>query len=226
MHNFELFGAPHLLSFVTILSAASILIVLYRRHSRLQKTIRYGLATCTLLSYPLHIALASIFSYQLDLETTLPLHLCDLAAIFGGTALFTKSQKLAEITYFWGLAATLQGLLTPDIQHSFPNPEFIAFFWNHGFVVITALFLPLAMAWRPRVKAHWYVFGMTQIYLILALTVNFSLGTNYGYLHHKPSTASLLDYLPVWPGYILFLEILCLAFFLLLSLPFSTKSEK
>lgn len=226
MHNFEIFGVTHLLTLLAIAALASLLIVLYRRHSKLRKPIRYGLAACTLLSYPLQIAIAYIYSYPTDLGTTLPLHLCDLAAIIGGIALFTQSQKLAEIAYFWGLAGTLQGLLTPNLQHGFPSPEFVTFFWNHGFVVITALFLPLAMLWRPRPRAHWFVFGLSQIYLVIGLTVNFLLGTNFGYLHHKPNTASLLDYFPSWPWYILVLELVCFLFFFLLSLPFSRKSEK
>ncbi len=226
MQNFELFGATHLLTLLAIAALASSLIVLYRKRPKLQKPLRYGLAICTLLSYPLHIALAYVLSYPTDLETALPLHLCDLAAIIGGIALFNQSQKLAEFAYFWGLAGTIQGLITPNIHHGFPSPEFITFFWNHGFVVITALFFPLALGWRPRPKAHWYVFGLSQLYLVLGLTVNFLLGTNFGYLHHKPSTASLLDYFPTWPGYILVLEVICLLLFFLLSLPFSRKSEK
>ena len=60
----------------------------------------------------------------------------------------SKSQKMAELAYFWGLAGTLQGLLTPNIHQGFPSPVYISFFWNHGFVVISALFLPLAMGWH------------------------------------------------------------------------------
>jgi len=226
MQKFELFGITHGVTLISIAVFASALIFLYRKHSNLRKPLRYSLAVCVLLSYPLQIALACIFSYSIDLESALPFHLCDLAAIIGGIALFTQSQKLAEFAYFWGLAGTLQGLITPNIQHSFPTPEFFSFFWNHGFVVITALFLPLAMGWRPRPKAHWHLFGLSQLYLILGLTVNYILGTNFGYLSHKPDTASLLDYFPAWPWYILFLELVCVSLFFLLSLPFSRKSVK
>lgn len=226
MQNFELFGLEHLLTLLAIATLGSVLIALYRRHAKLGKPLRYGLAVCTLLSYPLQITVASISSHSIGVESALPLHLCDLAAIVAGIALITQSQKMAELAYFWGLAGTLQGLLTPNIHQGFPSPVYISFFWNHGFVVISALFLPLAMGWRPRPKAHWLVFGLTQFYLVLALLVNFQLGTNFGYLHHKPDTASLLDYFPSWPGYILVLELICLALFFLLSLPFSRKSEK
>ncbi|MFC4993787.1 TIGR02206 family membrane protein [Rubritalea tangerina] len=226
MPEFKLFGLTHILTLSVIGGAVVLLTWLYKAHPSLQKKIRWALAACVLASYPLQILSAAYFGYHVTLDTTLPLHLCDLAAIFGGIALLTQSQRCAEITYFWGLAGTLQGLLTPNIQSGFPSPEYLCFFWNHGFVVITALFLPLAIGWKPRKNAMWFVFGLTQVYLVLALTTNFSLHTNYGYLRHKPDTASLLDFFPSWPWYILVLEAICLFFFFLLSLPFSRKSVK
>jgi hypothetical integral membrane protein (TIGR02206 family) len=226
MRQFELFGATYWITLSFIFTLGYILIRSYRSKPDRRNSIRYGLAVCTLSSYPLHILLAFIFSYQISLESLIPLHLCDLAAIIGGIALCNKSYKLAEIAYFWGLAGTLQGLITPDIKDTFPSPEFISFYWNHGFVVITALFLPLAMGWRPRRNAYWYLFGISQLYLIVALSANYLLKTNYGYLFHKPKSASLMDYFPTWPWYILVLEALCLLIFFLLHLPFSHKSQK
>src|SRR5438132_907921 len=45
----------------------------------------------------------------------LPLQLCDVAIFVAAAALWSRNQLLVEITYFWGLAGTLQALLTPDL---------------------------------------------------------------------------------------------------------------
>lgn len=227
MSNFQLFGLSHGLV-IAFISALAVSLICWHKKSSDQgkRCITIFLAICCLLSFPFQIGLSIWSSGHSTIESRLPLHLCDLAAICGGIALLTRSQKLGEITYFWGLAGTLQGLITPDLSSDFPNAGFISFFWNHGFVVITALFLPLALGWRPRKKAIWFVFGLTQIYMVVAVTVNSLFATNYGFLRHKPLRPTVLDSFPDWPWYIIVLEFLCLALFILLNLPFYRKSVK
>ena len=58
---------------------------------------------------------------------SLPLYICDVAALVGGVALVTRRRILVEVTWFWGLAGTLQGLLTPDHPIPFPSYDWIEF---------------------------------------------------------------------------------------------------
>ncbi|MGJ8674147.1 YwaF family protein [Rubritalea sp.] len=225
---FTLFSPTHIATLCVIITLSFTLITSYRRScENTKRTIRISLAFCCLISFPLHLVLTKFSGGSLSLENKIPIHLCDLATLICGAALITQKSRLCELAYFWGLAGTLQGLLTPNIQSTFPSTSFISFFWNHGFVVISALFIPLALGWKPEKNAMWRVFGITQIYMVLAMSCNFLLkSTNYGYLHHKPEQATLLDLFPEWPWYILVLELLCLLLFTLLNLPFSTKSRK
>lgn len=59
-------------------------------------------------------------------------------------------------------------------------------------------------------------------YALVVGAVNANWGWNYGYLCRKPSGPSLLDYLGPWPWYLLSLELVALAMFLLLELPWRT----
>src|SRR5712692_11444841 len=48
----------------------------------------------------------------------LPLQLCDVAIFIAALALLTRHPLLVEVSYFWGLAGTIQALFTPDLpQH-------------------------------------------------------------------------------------------------------------
>lgn len=157
------------------------------------------------------------------LDNFIPLQLCDLAAIIAGFALLKKNYVLCELTYYWGLAATLQGLITPAIQYDFPHPTAFSFFIHHFAVVAAALYLPICDGWKPEYK-FWKsplrAWAWANVYLVIAMITNVILKTNFGFLMHKPETPSLIDHLGSWPYYLLAFEVIALAFFFILTLPF------
>lgn len=169
------------------------------------------------------------FSHVTTGEITLPMHLCNWAAIAGGIALMTRRALAAEMVYFWGLAGTLNGLITPDLEFDAPDPRFFRFFALHSGVVIAALYVVIGLRLTPRPNAVWRMFGWTQVYVVAALIVNLiaerleTVAGNYAFLMHKPLHAEspLLDALGPHPWYILGLEAVCLTSFFILNLPFA-----
>lgn len=157
------------------------------------------------------------------IENILPFQLCDVAAVLAGFALLTRKRLLCELTYYWGLAATLQGLLTPALREGFPSWPFVVFFIQHFAVVAAALYLPLADGWRPDRpwwRSPWRALLWANAYLLFAMAVNAWLGSNFGFASRKPINPSILDHLGPWPWYLLSLQGLALILFLLLTLPF------
>ena len=158
----------------------------------------------------------------------LPMHLCDWAGIAGAIALIRRRPLAAELVYFWGLAGTLNGLLTPDLGQDFPHPRFFVFFALHGGVVITAFYMVIGLRLKPRPGAVWRMFAWTQLYVLVALVVNLLtrssslIESNYGFLLHKPVDANnpVLNALGPWPWYVFGLQGVCLTAFFLLNLPF------
>lgn len=157
---------------------------------------------------------------ELTIESVLPMHLCDWAAIVAVITLIYPNQRTYELCYFWGLGGTLQALLTPDLPYEFPHLRFISFFALHCGVIASLLYMTFGMGMRPVPMSILRVLAWSMLYLGVALVVNSVLGTNFGYLRAKPAQPSLLDYMASWPFYIMQLVLVAIAFTLVLYAPF------
>jgi hypothetical integral membrane protein (TIGR02206 family) len=175
------------------------------------------------LAYPLVIGLRGDY----DLDFDLPLHLTDIVTVVAALALWTRRPLLFELTYFWGLTASVQAVLTPALSEDDGPSTFL--FWNyfvtHSGVVLGALFLAVGLGLTPRRGAVGRVFLATAAWAAVAAIGNAITGGNYMFLSEKPETGSLLDYLGPWPWYIASSALLALALFKLLDLPFRRRSR-
>lgn len=154
------------------------------------------------------------------LTQSLPLQLCDVAIFVAAAALWTRNQLLVEITYFWGIAGTLQALLTPDLPQHFPSYPYWQYYIAHGGVVAAALLLVVGMRLHPRRWAVARVAAITVAYAAFVFVVDLVTAADYMYLRAKPSSATLLDVLGPWPVYILFASLIGIAVFAVLDAPF------
>ncbi|MCH1418941.1 MAG: TIGR02206 family membrane protein [Akkermansiaceae bacterium] len=212
-----LFGTVHGLALIVITIIAGICI---REGKRGLVWPRAMLAFICLSVFPINqLALIGV-DFEPAIERFIPFHLCDIAAVTAGFGILTRNPLLCELTYCWGLAGTMQALITPNLTLDFQHPFFWSFFIQHGAIVIVALYLPLAMKWKPRNGVVLRMFFWNQIYFFAALTMNWALGTNFGFLARKPKTATLLDHLGDWPTYLFWLQLLAILLIILLFLPF------
>lgn len=153
-------------------------------------------------------------------QTDLPFYLCDVVALAMPFVLYTRHRRWIGVFYFWALAGTLQALITPDIEHGFPSFYFFKYFFTHGGIVATILYV--VVVWRVRIdwRDFFRAIVYAQFYLIGAHLINQVLGSNYSYTMQKPAGPTLLDLLGPWPWYILWGEVLMAGLFLLLMVPF------
>src|SRR6476620_7707307 len=70
-----------------------------------------------------------------------PMQLCDWVLFAVAGALWFRWQLGFEIGYFWGLAGTLQALLTPAISPDEPWWRLFSFFFAHALIVVSVLHL-------------------------------------------------------------------------------------
>jgi hypothetical integral membrane protein (TIGR02206 family) len=221
---FHPFSSEHFITLAVGFVIIGMLIAFAKRSEKNQRISTAVLAFCNLVSYP--FALFAWRDYPHSLDNNLPLHLCDLAAIVAGFALVTRKPVLLTLTYFWGLAATTQALITPALEIGAPELPFIHFFFQHFAIVATALYIPLVLKWKPMQpwwKSPLIVLGISICYQGVALLINSFLKTNFAFASHVPENPSLIDHLGPWPIYLFSMQGLALVFFLLLALPFRKR---
>lgn len=228
MHSFHPFTTEHFAALGIGAAVAACFILAGRRGGDTRKRATWLLAGINLAVYPLSLLGWWSLDAGKSIDNLLPCHLCDIAAITAGIALLTKRPLFCALTYFWGLAATLQALLTPAITVGFPTLPFVMFFIHHFAVVIAALYLPIVNGWRPK-RPFWKgpleVYGWSIVYLAFAMTINRLLGSNFAFASRPPDNPSLIDHLGPWPWYLVSMQAIALVFFCLLALPFAKASR-
>ena len=153
-------------------------------------------------------------------RTSLPLALCDVAVIVAAAACWWRVVLLVELTYFWGLAGTLQAIISPDLNVAFPHLVFFQYVVGHLGVVAAALFLVVGMRITPRPGAVARVLAISVAYTVFVGLVDALTGANYMFLRRPPGEWTLLRVLGPWPWYLLSATGVALVLFTLLDAPF------
>jgi hypothetical integral membrane protein (TIGR02206 family) len=158
-----------------------------------------------------------------DWRTSLPLQICDFAWLVAGVALLTGSAGWSALLYYWGLTLTLQGVLTPDLDSLFPDPQFFGYWARHLAPVWAACYLVGARV-GPTWRGYRFVLALTTLWAAAMMVLNAVAGSNYGYLNAKPVSHSLLDILGPWPWYVLVEAVLVVVVWALITWPWNRRA--
>jgi hypothetical integral membrane protein (TIGR02206 family) len=215
---FRLFGPSHLVALGATLVATAALTAWVRRDpQRIQQ-----------LGPVLAAVLASAGIGFVIIEAVIgtpwraiaPLHICDVAVFIGAFALVTRRQLACELLYFWGCAGTVGALLTPDLGEDFPHYRFLLYFLQHGTIVVAALVVVVGVGLRPRPRGPLIAWLWLNLYGAFIAVLDQAFDANFMYLCKRPGSASPLDWFGPWPQYVAMTDLLALALFALLGLPF------
>lgn len=221
--NMPLLGAAHLgiLAGVVVLGGALALVQRRLRHGSRRLRLALG---AVLLAETLAWYASQIVIGQFRSPAHWPLQLCDFTLWLTIAELFTRSAALFDICYYLALAGTSMALVTPDLWERFPSLATSQFFFAHGLVVSSVLFLVWSGLARPRHGSVGRAMLALNGWAAVVGVLDWLFKTNYMYLRDKPSQSSLLNALGPWPWYIAAGEAVALALFLLLWLPFRRAS--
>lgn len=221
--KFHPFGASH--QAVLLVTALVLLMMILLSRTRFAGIAEKTLGALLLLQFPATLVTHAMIG-TLNAQTCLPLQFCDVAAIAGGLGLCFRKQFWCEVVYFFGLAGTFQGLVTPALQFDYPDPRFFAFFALHSGVTIAAFYVVTGMRIRPAPGAVARMMGFSLSWYAVTAVVNFTLGTNYAFQCAKPPNASLFDHMGPPPWHNLTAIGLGIIFYSVLYLPFAFRWRK
>lgn len=224
--RFEAFGLAHILILLLTAGAPPLLVLFARGGADHRRTrgIAIFLATLLVLNFIVYFAYRVSSGYW-DVRYDLPMEFCNWSTIVTVIALLGANRTMAELSYFWVMCGSIQGVITPDLQVRFPHIYFFIFFVAHSGLVVASLFVVFGMGLYPRRRAVLRTFLFTQVYFAVTFAVDIFLDTNYGYLMRKPSGPSLMDHLGPWPVYLFSMQVIGLMFVSLLYLPFYRKNR-
>jgi len=164
--------------------------------------------------------------YKLSLGHTywaefMPFELCTINAyILGILLIFRPSYVIFEVVYFWAMAGTVQGIITPRLFGGFPHYLFFEYFITHTGIVLATLILIFRYNWKVTWLSVFRSFFWLQVLALINLVFDFTFNVNYMFMRELPKVTSVLDYFGEWPWYILICEIFALASFLFYLVPF------
>ncbi|HAV76137.1 MAG TPA: TIGR02206 family membrane protein [Anaerolineae bacterium] len=220
---FELFGISHIAA-LFVLIAMNVLLLRFKNPDENRKfAIRWSLSLI-LCGNEIAWHLWNIAVGRWSIQTMLPLHLCSALVWMGALMLVTKSYRIYEFMYLLGIGGAIQALATPDIGiYGFPHFRFFQTFISHGLIITSAIYMTVVEGFRPQWKSLLRVVVWMNVYVVIIYYINNAIGSNYLMINYKPNIPSLLDILPPWPTYILYMEAIGFITILLLYLPFAIR---
>ena len=226
MREFSPYGQSHLIVMALLVVGGLVLVAWGRRHrepATVARDCRYLAIAILVFMLPLQ-AVAMVRSGY-DLQRSMPLQLCDVAALLAPYALWSRRHWAVSLTYYWGLTLTTQAVITPDLSRDFPDPVFILFWGMHLLIVWAAIYLTWGLGIAPDWRSYATAVVVTLGWMVIVFGVNSAIGSNYGYLNAKPAAASLLDYLGPWPVYLLVEIAIVSAVWALMTLPWTRRTR-
>ncbi len=182
-------------------------------------------------------------SYQLywffvggwSVSNALMIQMCGLSILFLPVMLFSENgktrQAMFDILWFWGIGGAVQALIAPDIgANGFPAFRYFSFFVSHGLIIVMTVTMAIAGRVTITLRSFLRTLVFTNIVLIpmygidklIGLIPPYDMG-NYFVLGYPPPTGSIVDvFADIFgpsPRYVVGLELMGLAVFLLLYVP-------
>lgn len=220
---FEFLGTAHLAALAALVLLNLLLLTFRKADEATKQRIRWIMALVLWGNEIVwHTWNAAVGKWTL--QTMLPLQVCSVLVWVGALMLVTKNYRIYEFMYLMGIGGAMQALATPDLGiYGFPHFRFFQTFISHGLIVTSAIYMTVVEGFRPTWMSLVRVAVWMNIYMVIVYLININLGSNYLMINGKPATPSLLDLMPDWPVYILYMEALGVVTFVLLYLPFAIK---
>ncbi len=213
--SFTPFGLLHLLTVVVVVGIIAITAA-WGRRARDADARRFGrVLGVTLLVYYVVEGWVRVTYLHTPPIFLVPGELCSALFFVGAFALLTDHPVAFEVLFFWTFAGTVHALITPTPLEGFPSIEYVRYFACHGLLILVATYSVIAldrpMTWRSLLRAAIAL----QVWEILVGIFDWVFDQNFMYLRRPPPSPTLIDSLGPWPWYLVSLELVAIASFVL-----------
>lgn len=224
---FELFGPGHLAALAILAAAVAFLVRGIRTIDEPAKRRGRALIVGVMLLNEVAWHSWNLVNGTWNVQDHLPLHATSFSIWGSMYVLVTRSYRVYEIVFFIGIVGATQALITPSAG-IYGLPHFRAFqtLVAHGMIVVAMTWMTAVEGYRPTLSSVWRSMIAINVLMLTVTAVNVTIGSNYMYTLAKPVTASLFDVMGPWPWYLAWAELLALALFLALYLPFAVAARR
>jgi len=227
MNEFILFGTTHLLTlgiiFVVSFGFSFFIRDKYSLESfgSFEKILGFALILNELLK-PFYLIALGDYKWT----NTVPLHACHISSYTAGLFLLTREQRFFDFAYFWGLGGGTMALLTPDVEFTFPDLDFITLFFGHGLLFFSLIYIVIVIKQKVTFGSLINALKYSLILLPIMYVLNVLIGgepgyeANLWYLMKAPAGESLMSLFPAPPWHVFPVFPLVAVIFYMLYLPF------
>ena len=233
MNEFILFGTTHLLTlgiiFVVSFGFSFFIRDKYSLESfgSFEKILGFALILNELLK-PFYLIALGDYKWT----NTVPLHACHISSYTAGLFLLTREQRFFDFAYFWGLGGGTMALLTPDVEFTFPDLDFITLFFGHGLLFFSLIYIVIVIKQKVTFGSLINALKYSLILLPIMYVLNVLIGgepgyeANLWYLMKAPAGESLMSLFPAPPWHVFPVFPLVAVIFYMLYLPFYFAEKK
>jgi hypothetical integral membrane protein (TIGR02206 family) len=160
---------------------------------------------------------------RFDLASSIPIHFCNVANIFGALAVVGRVRLFQGVIYFWA-GLYIWAFLTPTVGVGPAQLGFWVFWIYHAFIALAFVHVLFIDRFRPAFSDLLRCSGFTLAYVAFLAVLDRFGGWNYGFLgDDTPSSPTLVDILGPYPLRIVWMVLIGAVVFFLLWLPFVRK---
>ena len=164
--------------------------------------------------------IGALTSKYFSWETSLPLYYCNWANLLGAAVALTRNRTVDALLYYWACGLTIWAFITPTLQLGPGTIGFWIFWGYHLCIALAVCHLLVAIRFRPDIADWLKASAITIAYGLLLVPVNMYWGWNYAFLgESKPKAPTPIDALGSWPLRLIWIALLAVAVFYLLTLP-------
>lgn len=184
-------------------------------------------AGAVILTYWIVYNLYATVRWGFSWSWSLPLQVCDITALAAALTFLTHRRLPQTIAWFWGVALSTQGVITPDLVGGLATIDFWGF-WSYHLVVVGAGVYAIAVRkYRPTWRDYGIAASLGIAYAAAMFALDVATGANYGYLGRPGSSQpSILDFMGPWPGRVPVIVALALAGMAVLELPWAVLGSR